>query len=649
MASRFVWCWEFYWGRSARSALGADQNVTQTTGDKSDAGSLPYATWNVGDGENVIFQSQVGNKTITAAGAWVPRSMNFVNNSGGTVTTNLNGSRLNLQNADCTISFDSGLTFQTTSTIVMPFSALIFTKGGTISSLNANFSAQGASDTAAIDSVGNLNITGGVAGSLTGTTTALNACGFGIRVESGDLAIQNGVSGSIRGDGGSADGISSQGNVSIAGGVSGTIRGTANASQAWGICAGGNLNGGTTSTPLSITGTGSVTAENTGSSYSDDAYAVQGTGINLSVASGGTLSATANGGDAYAVYAYGSAADTVRLYTGSHVTGEIALGSGSDSLILSGSGSDTFNNAFSGVDHIGVTGGTWNFAPAISSGDVTVSGGTLTLSHSNTYTGGTNLNGGTVIVSANNRLGGTSGGLTFNGGTLQYASGFSNSRSITLNSGGGVFDTNGHDATLSGAIGGIGGLTKTGAGTLTLSGDMTYSGGTAIDAGAIRVMNDFSAVGLTHADDTELQIGGGTTTWNAPTVGSNFALTVDGGTLRLTDTFDHTDPNFHFQRGTIEFAGGTNDWNDITPTYGKNISVNGGTLNTNAIGFTEGDAGTISIHDGLLSVSGNADIANGTLNLSGGALTVAGDADFSDGLVLPSPAERSTSAERSPA
>jgi hypothetical protein len=41
---------------------------------------------------------------------------------------------------------------------------------------------------------------------------------------------------------------------------------------------------------------------------------------------------------------------------------------------------------------------------------------------------------------------------------------------VTLNAGGGTFDTNGNGATLSGTIGGIGGLSKIGTGTLTLSG-----------------------------------------------------------------------------------------------------------------------------------------------------------------------------------
>jgi fibronectin-binding autotransporter adhesin len=38
----------------------------------------------------------------------------------------------------------------------------------------------------------------------------------------------------------------------------------------------------------------------------------------------------------------------------------------------------------------------------------------------NTYSGGTEINGGTLIVSADSNLGNASGGLAFNGGTLRY-------------------------------------------------------------------------------------------------------------------------------------------------------------------------------------------------------------------------------------
>lgn len=78
-------------------------------------------------------------------------------------------------------------------------------------------------------------------------------------------------------------------------------------------------------------------------------------------------------------------------------------------------------------------------------------------------------------------------GPVFTGGTLQFAvANISSSLPIMLMSQGGTFDTTGNHATLSGAIGGSGGLTKIGAGTLTLSGAGSYSGPTNVSAGTLQ-------------------------------------------------------------------------------------------------------------------------------------------------------------------
>ncbi|TIT93477.1 MAG: autotransporter outer membrane beta-barrel domain-containing protein, partial [Mesorhizobium sp.] len=109
--------------------------------------------------------------------------------------------------------------------------------------------------------------------------------------------------------------------------------------------------------------------------------------------------------------------------------------------------------------------------------------GTTVLTGANTYSGGTTISNGVLSVSADNNLGDASGGLAFNGGTLQTTSAFTSGRNVTL-TGNGTFQTDA-DLGLTGAISGSGLFTKTGAGTLTLSGNNSYTGGTRILGGTL--------------------------------------------------------------------------------------------------------------------------------------------------------------------
>ena len=110
------------------------------------------------------------------------------------------------------------------------------------------------------------------------------------------------------------------------------------------------------------------------------------------------------------------------------------------------------------------------------------------LAGANTYTGGSVLTSGTLVVGSDNNLGNTAGGVTFNGGTLENTNSFTTARNITLNSGGGTFQTDA-DLEVSGPISGSGGLVKTGAANLTLTGSNTYTGDTTISMGVLQIGN----------------------------------------------------------------------------------------------------------------------------------------------------------------
>ncbi len=121
-----------------------------------------------------------------------------------------------------------------------------------------------------------------------------------------------------------------------------------------------------------------------------------------------------------------------------------------------------------------------------------------------------------------------SGGLVFSG--AYNSSGSANPNTVNNNGGrltvDGAFDTTIGLSTGRGDIIGVGGLTKSGAGTLTLGGTNanTYSGGTIINAGAILAAKA-NALGSSSAS---LQLNGGT--FN--TGGKNQAI----GTLNLTSS-----------------------------------------------------------------------------------------------------------------
>ncbi|MEI8194406.1 MAG: autotransporter-associated beta strand repeat-containing protein, partial [Phycisphaerae bacterium] len=135
------------------------------------------------------------------------------------------------------------------------------------------------------------------------------------------------------------------------------------------------------------------------------------------------------------------------------------------------------------------------------SGSLTKVGtGTLTLTGANTYTGSTTLKAGTLNLGSA-EIAGTSGPLgksaaanpgsiVFSGGTLQYSATNTNDYSGRFSTAANQaisIDTNGQNVTFATALTSSGGsLTKSGAGTLTLSsGANTYTGGTTVSAGEL--------------------------------------------------------------------------------------------------------------------------------------------------------------------
>ena len=144
---------------------------------------------------------------------------------------------------------------------------------------------------------------------------------------------------------------------------------------------------------------------------------------------------------------------------------------------------------------------------------------TITLAKSTSGASGgasVNINGGTFTTSRgfSNTNAGTGSGNTrlvfSNGGTLKISEDIPSLITekdpstaplgvLTNNAAGGVIDTNGFSTAISVPISGVGGLTKAGAGTLTLSAANTYAGDTSVTGGTLvleadNISNDASGV-----------------------------------------------------------------------------------------------------------------------------------------------------------
>ncbi|MCG3101632.1 autotransporter-associated beta strand repeat-containing protein, partial [Enterobacter sp. DRP3] len=268
--------------------------------------------------------------------------------------------------------------------------------------------------------------------------------------------------------------------------------------------------------------------------------------------------------------------------------------------------------------------------------------GTLILTGANTWTGGTNINGGTLQISADNNLGAAAGSLSFDGGTLATTGSFNTARTTTVNTGGGTVDTAaGTTLAMSGAIGGSGLLTKTDAGTLILSGANTWTGGTAINGGTLQVSGDANlgaATGSLSFDGgtlattgsfsstrtTTLNSGGGTIDTASGTTLTMSGVVGGAGTLTKTDTGTLTLTNTNTYSGGTTVSGGTLQLGN----GGTSGSVSGNITNNGTLAFNRSDTATFA---GVISGSGVVNqigtgktILSGNNSYSGGTTISAG-------------------------
>jgi autotransporter-associated beta strand protein len=269
--------------------------------------------------------------------------------------------------------------------------------------------------------------------------------------------------------------------------------------------------------------------------------------------------------------------------------------------------------------------------------------GTTTLSAANTYTGGTTINAGVLKLGVANAVpGNTYAGDVSVTGTLDL---FGYSDTINGLNGAGTVDTtasgsptltvgaNGDGGTFSGVIQNTAGqlaLIKAGAGTLILNGVNSYSGGSTINAGELRIRPTTAGNGA--------GLGSGTVTLNAgqlhllmdlnsnPGSTQNFTnnFVLNGGTI----TSEDGNTLLGISTSTINVTGATTlqrMWGHVT---GKSLQLNGilqgsAALTLQGTGGDPGEGASVWINNAANTYSGtvtvNANVGTGGFAMVDGA------------------------------
>ncbi|WP_181176142.1 autotransporter domain-containing protein [Mesorhizobium sp. B2-3-4] len=238
--------------------------------------------------------------------------------------------------------------------------------------------------------------------------------------------------------------------------------------------------------------------------------------------------------------------------------------------------------------------------------------GTLTLSSVQTYTGGTKLTFGSLILGGNDRLV-TTGAIIGAGGILdlngfdQTVGDFSGFGRVEIRTG--TFTAGGSaSATYQGRIEGTGTFTKQGSGTLTLtSGTSGFSGTTNVNAGTLLVNGSMASSAFQVNSGGAL---GGTGTVGATTIANGGTLVgVAGQTLTLSSLALNDTSNLNVSLGaasttplfnvtgaltldgklSVSDAGGFGNGTYRIANYGGSFTNNGLVIGTVPPGFNPGD------------------------------------------------------------
>ncbi len=487
--------------------------------------------------------------------------------------------------------------------------------------------------------------------------------GLGLQFTGGGANVT--VDGSVTGgNGGSITGASANGVAGPAGdGGVGIDLGSGNGVTIGEAVTGGNGGNQATFGSLGVAGAGGV--------------GIVGQNANVTITSGGSVTGGTGGSGGPQVNAITfTGTNTLTIHSGATIDGAV-VGTGSDTFVLGGSTNGSlditaYQAQFTGFSTFGKSGtSTWSLTNGVISSPVDIDGGKLEFASGALLAGNVDVAsgatvainqagiityggvisgaggfeqtnaGGTTVFNTNQTYTGTT---TIAAGTLQLGvggttGGVSSSSDIVNN---GTLDVNRSNGITLGNISGTGTLSKRGGGTLTLTGDTTFSS-VSVTGGGLQV----GSGGATGSIAGDIALSSGTTLTFNRTGTVTYADDVTGGgsfgndgtgTTILTGAFTNTG-TFAVSSGTVQIgdggSGGSVDldiindgalvWNKSADTdYAGGISGSGsltksgsGELNLTGINTYIGDT---TITAGRLSVNGQIGGGASTTYVDGGVL-----------------------------
>lgn len=316
------------------------------------------------------------------------------------------------------------------------------------------------SSSVTVDSQANINIYGGPGGTLVPGSFGHGGAGGAVTAFLGSLNLTNGgFMGVTAGAGGQ--------------GAKGWFGGAA-------LVTVGSLTEGTNSTLSIVSGAGGGSLDG-GSLNFTMASQTLASGATFIAQGGAGGSGAVNGGNGGAVQVGGqvltlSSGSLWEVLGGAGGTGTSTNGTGSAVFVslydLEGSGTVSLGGP--GTQTLQLTTGDFSGVLAGTEGLDVVGYGVVTLTGANTYSGGTTLSTGILIVNSDSNLG--TGNLTLDAGTLETGN-FATSKAVSLTANGGtIVATPGNAVTFNGVISGPGGLVLTAGGTFDLNASNTYTG-----------------------------------------------------------------------------------------------------------------------------------------------------------------------------